>query len=120
MFWVLNVGSCLVNHRGGKIRIGTVAADRDGGGLPGTPVERIHRACLGAVTCVSSGDSQRKVEHFASIQREIADRALLDDFAERRVLCFQRLNGGGYRQRVVLFTDGQRKIETLCAGRLRW
>ena len=68
------------------VRVGTVAADGDGGGLAGPPVERAHVAGLRAMADVRVRNGQCQVEQHAAVQRQILDRLGLHDFAQADVL----------------------------------
>ncbi len=78
------------------IRIGTAAADADGGALAGTPVEGIHVAGGGAVTDVSAGHGENQVDQHAAVQGQGIDGTLVDDGADAGILGLEQLAGGGF------------------------
>ena len=91
--------------------VGAAAADADRRPLTWPPVQRVHVAGCSAVTHMRSGDSQYQVDQHAAVQGEGINGALIDDFANARILRLEQFARSLDRYGLRFGTDVQLQVE---------
>src|ERR1017187_7642483 len=92
------------------IGVGAIAANRDGGALPRTPVQRVCFTRLCSKSQVCSRYRQHKVHQHPTVERQVGDRLRFNHLTNTRVRGLHQVGSGGNFDRLLGRTYLQRKI----------